>query len=71
MRFSDWPAMKACLLAGAVLALPVLGAASPQGAAAPRSQVVGSVTSVAAQTKQVLLKTDKGETITVAVADNT
>ena len=63
--------MKKCLFALSVLALPVLGAARPQSAAAPRSQVVGSVTAVAAQTRQVTLKNDKGETITVTTGDTT
>ena len=59
--------MRMCLLVPVVLALP--GAARPQSA--PRSQVVGSVTTVTAQTMQVSLKTDKGEIITVAAGDTT
>lgn len=59
------------LLAVAVLALPGLGAARPQSPAAPRSQVVGSVTAVNAETRQVSLKTDKGDTIAVTTGDTT
>jgi hypothetical protein len=67
MRLSETLVAKTCLSVLAILALPV--AARPQSA--PRSQVVGAVTSVAAQTRQVSLKTDKGETITVTTGDTT
>lgn len=69
MRFSGRLAMEFCWFALPVLALPIPGAAPPQGASAPRSRVTGSVTAVASQARQVSLKTDKGETITVATGD--
>jgi hypothetical protein len=72
MRLSDWLSAKVCLVALPVLlGLPAPGAAPPQGTSAPRSQVVGSVTAVTAQARQVSLKTDKGETIAVTTSDTT
>jgi len=70
MRLSDGRVLRTCLFALA-LADPFVGAASPQSAAAPRSQVVGVVTSVAAPTRQITLKTDKGETITATAGETT
>src|ERR1035441_6160037 len=42
-----------------------------QGTAPARAQVAGTVTSVAAQASQLVLKTDKGDSITVATTDKT
>jgi|SRR5271157_2082888 len=46
-------------------------AQAAQAAAAPRAQVAGAVTSVAAQASQFVLKTDKGDSITVTATDKT
>src|ERR1035441_5948670 len=46
-------------------------AEAPQGTAAPRAQVAGTVTSVAAQASQLVMKTDKGDSITVTTTDKT
>jgi len=42
-----------------------------QGTAAPRAQVAGAVTSVAAPASQFVMKTDKGDSITVTTTDKT
>jgi hypothetical protein len=72
MRLSVWSPAKVCLAAWPVLlALPVPGGAQPQSAPAVRREVVGSVTAVTPQTRQVSLQTDKGETIAVTTGDVT
>src|ERR1017187_7810278 len=46
-------------------------AQAAQGTAPARAQVVGTVTSVAAQASQFVMKTDKGDSITVTTTDKT
>ena len=42
-----------------------------QGTTAPRAQITGTVSSVTASSNELILKTDKGESVTVTITDKT
>jgi len=64
--------MRATLLAFALLCVEFSAhAAAPQGTTAPREQVSGTIGAVTAGANQLVLKTDKGESITVTTTEKT
>jgi hypothetical protein len=54
-----------------LLTLATVGAQTQQGGAAPKQRLVGEVTAVDASARQVTVRSDTGESVTVSVGDQT